>query len=98
LTVELNEPLREVLSILRRAYPTGLPLEDYFPLLVVLQEDMSEAALSSVVAALTGGEAIVIGNDAAAAVSVKQPQESEVERVRHHLTLNGWEPELPPET
>jgi hypothetical protein len=37
----LPEHLLESLSILRRAYPEGVPSEDYYALLLVLQEDMA---------------------------------------------------------
>ncbi|TMK50808.1 MAG: DUF3349 domain-containing protein [Actinobacteria bacterium] len=67
-------PLVEVLGILRRAYPDEFPKEDYYPLLAVLQTDMSEENLSNVVAEFLDDETVVIANDAAKAASVSVPK------------------------
>jgi hypothetical protein len=50
-----------------------LPKTDYYPLLAVLQIDMSEENLSVVVAEFLDGETVVIANDAAKAASVLVP-------------------------
>ncbi|HEX9998836.1 MAG TPA: DUF3349 domain-containing protein, partial [Actinoplanes sp.] len=80
-------------AVLQRAYPGNVPSVDYYPLLVVLQEDMSARNLAAVVAELVDGETAVVDNDAAAAVSVRRPPPRDVERVRTHLLSNGWIPE-----
>jgi hypothetical protein len=46
----MDQALREVLEQLRRAYPRGVPADDYMALLAVLGEDMSEENVALVVA------------------------------------------------
>jgi hypothetical protein len=87
--MELAEPLRPVLALLRQAYPSGLPKEDYFPLLVVLQDLCSERNLAPVVAEFTGGEPVVVDNDAAAAQGYRKPARADVLRVRAALDAHG---------
>ena len=93
----LAEPLLELLVILRRAYPRGVPPEDYDALLLVLQGDMSAENLAAVVAELVDGDPVVVENDAAAAASVRRPSSEEVWRVQAHLTAHGWKPEIAPD-
>jgi hypothetical protein len=93
-TVKLPAPLMEILDILQRAYPDGLPRADYFPFLVVLQIDMNEENLSRVVAEFLDDETVVIANDAVKAASGSVPRPEEVARVRIRLEAAGWEPEL----
>ena len=45
--MELAEPLRPVLALLQRAYPEGVPRQDYWALLVVLGDLMSERNLAA---------------------------------------------------
>jgi hypothetical protein len=92
--VRLPPALMEVLNLLQRAYPDGFPKADYFPLLAVLQTDMSEENLSNVVAEFLDDETVVIANDAAKAASLSIPRPEEVRRVRGRLEAAGWRPEL----
>ena len=87
--MELPEPLRPVLALLRRAYPDGLPRQDYFPLLVALGDSLSERNLARVVAEFIDGETVVVDNDAAAAHSIRPPARSDVTRVRALLDGHG---------
>jgi hypothetical protein len=87
--VELAEPLRPVLAILRQAYPDGLAQEDYRPLLVVLGDVMCDENLALVVAEFTGGEPVVADNDAAAAQGYRKPARADVMRVRAALNAHG---------
>ena len=86
---ELPDHLRDVVEDLRRAYPDGVPDEDYLPLLAVLATDFSEEGLSMAVAHLTGRHPIDIVNDAAAAQSIRKPSASHAARVRDHLIRSG---------
>lgn len=87
--MELAEPLRPVLAILRQAYPDGLPRQDYFPLLVVLGDLLSERNLAQVVAEFIDGETVVVDNDAAAAHDYRKPARHDVVRVRAALDAHG---------
>jgi hypothetical protein len=88
--MRIDEALEEPLAILRRAYPAGVPDEDYLPLLAELSEDMSEETVSIVVAELIDGERVVVANDAAAAQSVRVPDRDARHRVRARLAAAGW--------
>ena len=88
---EPPDHLRDVVEDLRRAYPDGVPDEDYLPLLAVLATDFSEEGLSMAVAHLTGRHPIDIVNDAAAAQSIRKPSASHAARVREHLIRSGYE-------
>jgi len=74
----------------RRAYPRGVPEQDYAPLLVILQEHLSERNLSAVVAELIDGETVVVANDAAAVMGDRRPRPDDVERVKTFLEAHGW--------
>src|ERR1700704_1315813 len=75
--MRLPVPLTAVLDMLRRAYQDGLPKADYYPLLAVLQIDMSEENLSHVVAEFLDDETVVVANDAAKAASLFVPSPEE---------------------
>jgi hypothetical protein len=92
--MSVSDHLAPLLALLRAAYPHDVPAEDYMPLLVVLQADMSERNLAEVVGALTGRDPATVANDAAASVSREKPNPEEVSRVRRILEQVGWEPEL----
>jgi hypothetical protein len=81
------------LDLLRAAYPEGVPDEDYLPLLVVLNPDLSARNLAAVIAELIDGEAVVVDNDAAAAAGSRRPPAKDVQRVRDHLMAFGYQPE-----
>jgi hypothetical protein len=86
----MDQALHEVLEHLRRAYPSGVPEDDYMALLAVLGEDMSEENPAIVVAELIDGETVVVANDAAAAQSVRAPRPAARARVRSALESVGW--------
>ena len=87
--MELAEPLRPVLAILRQAYPAGLPQQDYLPLLVVLGDLLCDRNLALVVAEFIDGETVVVDNDAAAAHDFRKPARHDVTRVRAALDAHG---------
>jgi hypothetical protein len=89
--------LDEAFELLRRAYPSGVPAADYESLLLVAAEELSEGNLGIVIAELTGGDPVVVVNDAAATHSVRRPGEVDLQRVRTHLAANGWPQALSPE-
>lgn len=91
----IPDHLAPVLAVLRRAYPAGVPTEDYLPLLALLQIYMSYENLAIVVSELVDDERVVVENDAAKASSSRRPSIDEVERIRRHLVDSGWTPDLP---
>ena len=91
----LPSHLEPDLTTLRRAYPDGVPATDYLPLLVVLGRQFSARHLAALVAELTGGDPVVVDNDAAAAAGYRRPSCVEIERVRRHLLAHGHEEDAP---
>jgi hypothetical protein len=89
----MNEALWGILDQLRRAYPRGVPQDDYMALLAVLGDDMSEENVAIVVAEVIDGEIAVVANDAAAALSVRAPGPAGKARVEALLESAGWHPE-----
>lgn len=82
----------EPADVLRRAYPGGLPAEDYLPLLAAVEADLGgdRNALSIIVAtAFPDHNATRVFSDATRAGTVSQ---AEVERVRQRLLASGWTP------
>lgn len=88
--MRIDRALEEPMAVLRRAYPAGVPDDEYLPLLAELTEDMSEENVSIVVAELVEGERVVVANDAAAAQSISRPSRGARERVRARLAEAGW--------
>jgi hypothetical protein len=87
--MELAEPLRPVLALLRRAYLDGVPRQGYPAMLVVLGDLLCEGNLALVVAEFIDGETVVVDNDAAAAHSDSPPARHDVTRVRAALDAHG---------
>ena len=87
--MELAEPLRPVLALLQRAYPDGVPRQDYPALLAVLGDLLCDGNLAEVVAEFIDGQMVVVANDAAAAHSVSPPERHDVTRVRAVLDAHG---------
>lgn len=81
--------LKPELAALRRAYPAGVPPDDYLPLLAVLREELSARNLALVVGELTGKEPGVVQNAAAAAMSVRRVDAAEIHRVKHLIGTSG---------
>lgn len=80
----------EPAAVLRRAYPGGLPAEDYLPLLAALDADLGRNALAIIVTtAFTGHDATRVFFDARQAGTVSK---TDVERIRQRLLANGWTP------
>ena len=77
--------------MLQLAYPAGLPAGDYFAVLSLLYEHMSNRCLAEAVALTFGREYIVVWNDVAKAVTTHVPKPETMERVRDRLRLAGYD-------
>ena len=87
----IPEHLASTHRMLQSAYPAGLPEADYFALLVLLSEQMCEENLAAVVALAFSREQLVVGNDAAKAVTTHEPNAKDLDRVRSRLRLAGYD-------
>jgi hypothetical protein len=77
--------------MLRAAYPSELPDADYFAVIVLLHDHMSERNLAETIALTFGRERIVVWNDVGRAVTTAAPSPEAVERVRARLVSAGYD-------
>lgn len=82
--------LQPALLVLRRAFPDGVPAEEYKPLLVVLSDGFSERQLARLVAEFTGRDRFVVDNEHAAVRSHDRQDSAVVQRVRQRLNDAGY--------
>ena len=85
------EALQTTYTMIRCAYPTGIPADDYFPLLAILCKGMSFRGAAETIALCLGGEYVQYLNDAYAACSTKTPTEPEMQRVKMLLIPCGYQ-------
>jgi hypothetical protein len=81
----IPEHLQSTYQMICRAYPDGIPRNEYFPLLAVLAEHMSEECLSDVIGFLPGFDPIVVTNDVAKVLSTDRPAFGDMERIKERL-------------
>lgn len=87
-----------VVRWLRAGYPTGLPEQDFVPLLALLRRRLSDEEVAEVAARLAaeGGLAtsrVDVGT-AIAGVTSELPSDADIERVRLSLAEHGWPEEF----
>lgn len=85
------DELRSTYTMIRCAFPAGIPQDAYSPLLAVLGEQMSFRGTATVVAFVQGGNYIQYLNDAYAALSHNGPDAVAVERVKQALVPCGYQ-------
>jgi hypothetical protein len=91
---QLPPYLRSTQEMLRRAYPEGIPEDDYLPLLALLHAHMSFRTLARVMADATGRAYETVYQDVLGAASPHQPGKPpliDLERVRLRLQPHGFE-------
>lgn len=87
----LPEYLMSTLELLRRGYPTGIPDDEYLPLLSVLGPHMSDRTLAQVVAEFTGKPFGVVQNDVYGISGREAPVDDSLARRRLLLVgLEAW--------
>jgi hypothetical protein len=93
--VSMPGRLRPLLDVLRRAYPKGVPQDDYAALLDFLQWFMSERSLATIVAAVIDGDPAAVASESAVLAALPadglKGTDNAVWRVRHRLEASGWD-------
>lgn len=83
-----------VVDWLRSGYPTGLPAQDFVPLLALLRRRLTDGEVAQVAHDLESAGAVpadrVDVGAAIAKVTAELPSEEDVERVRAYLQAQGW--------
>ena len=86
----LPQPLWSAARMLRSAFPDGIPLMAYFPVLALLYEHFSDRHLADLMAHATGKDAARVLNDMHACAG-SQPDDAAIRAVRERLDRHGWQ-------
>jgi hypothetical protein len=91
--VDVGEHLRSTLRLLQESFPDGLTRgsEDYFAVLAVLHEELSDRNLADAITAFTGGDWGVILNDVWGVVTTNDLSRELRERVLARLREHGYD-------
>jgi hypothetical protein len=91
--------ITRVVQWLRAGYPTGLPEQDFVPLIALLRRRLTEAEVTAV-----GSQLVATGQLTASRVDVgtaiarvtsELPSDNDVDRVRRYLIEHGWPEDFP---
>ncbi|MEO9325266.1 DUF3349 domain-containing protein [Nocardioides sp. C4-1] len=88
--------LGRIVAWLREGYPTGVPAQDYVPLLALLRRRLSDEEVAEIARELVAQRMVPPDLvDADIAVSITQvtdqlPSPDDVDRVRDHLAFRGF--------
>ncbi|MFE4968449.1 hypothetical protein [Streptomyces sp. NPDC056660] len=86
---EDNPELADVVRELVEIFPGGVD-DDYYPLLVILSDVLSERNLGVAVHAAFGLDPYVARNEAADACAGNRPSRRRIEDLRGRMTAKGW--------
>ncbi|KQQ05964.1 MULTISPECIES: DUF3349 domain-containing protein [unclassified Rathayibacter] len=84
-----------VVRWLRAGYPTGLPEQDFVPLLALLRRRLTDAEVTEVGSQLAADASRVDVGAAIARVTSELPSDEDIERVRGYLAAHGWPEDFP---
>jgi hypothetical protein len=83
-----------VVDWLRKGYPTGLPIQDFVPLVALLRRRLTDAEVSRVSRDLIEDGTLPIDRvdlgTAVSKVTSEMPSDEDIERVRSYLNEHGW--------
>ena len=91
--------ITRVVRWLRAGYPTGLPEQDFVPLIALLRRRLTDAEVTAV-----GSQLVAAGDlpasrvdvgSAIARVTSQLPSDDDVDRVRRYLVKHGWPEDFP---
>ncbi len=93
-TVDRTGLVTRVVDWLRAGYPSGLPTQDYIPLIALLRRRLTDDEVAQVSRDLIEDGTLPVDRvDVGAAivkVTSEMPSEQDIERVRAALTEHGW--------
>lgn len=90
---ERENLLGRIVGWLRAGYPSGLPENDFIPLVALLRRRLSDAEVVAVGQGLLADGTLPDRIDVATAiaqVTAELPAETDIERVRTYLVAHGW--------
>lgn len=88
---EINFHLKATLNLIRCAFPDGIDVESYFPLLALLEEEMSDRSLAETIAYCTKKDYSEVLNDIYAVKSTSIPSDEAINIVKSRLLACGYD-------
>ena len=83
--------LKSTCELIDRAFPDGVDTESYFPLLALLESEMSDRNLAETIAYFTKRDYEEVLNDTYAVKSLSIPSAEAIDRVKTRLIACGYE-------
>ncbi|NWL90476.1 DUF3349 domain-containing protein [Paenibacillus sp. 79R4] len=83
--------LESTYKMLKHAFPNGIGNDDYFPLMSLLYEYMSDRNLAEVISSITGKDIAITLNDIQKSVSVNLSSDEVIQNIRKKLLPYGFE-------
>lgn len=83
--------LESTYKMLKNAFPNGIGNDDYFPLMSLLYEYMSDRNLAEVISSITGKDIAITLNDIQKSVSVNLSSDEVIKNIRKKLLPYGFE-------
>ncbi len=87
---ELPDYLINTYKLLKQAFPAGIKVEEYFPLLAALYDNMSDRNLAKTVAYFTNKDYGQVLNDVYRVASSQKPDATAVEQIKQQLLPHGY--------
>ena len=88
--VVIENYLLSTCKLIERAFPNGVKHEDYFPLLALLYDEMSDRNLAEVMARCTGKDYYLVLNDVYAVGSTEVRDAEAIAKLKEHLLGCGY--------
>ncbi|MEG3848973.1 DUF3349 domain-containing protein [Microcoleus sp. herbarium19] len=92
--MKIKVPIASYLSstykLIQRAFPDGIKEEDYFPLLALLYDEISDRNLAEVMAHSTGKDYSIVLNDVYSVGSTYAPDAKAIAKLKKHLLGCGY--------
>ena len=86
----MNELLTRIVEWIRAGYPEGVPGPDRVPLFALLKRRLTDDEVAAVAAELISSAPDGDIGALIAQITHEPPSDEEIERVKDHLTLQGW--------
>lgn len=77
-------------TMLSKAFPTGIGEEEYYPLLALLYEHLTDRNLAEVIVLVTGKDSTVALSDVHRSVTTNRPGQESLDLVKGKLLPHGY--------
>ncbi|MFB0840764.1 DUF3349 domain-containing protein [Paenibacillus oleatilyticus] len=87
----IPEHLERTCTMLNKAFPAGIGKEEYYPLLALLYEHLTDRNLAEVIVIVTGKDSAAAHNDVHRSVTTNRPGQESLDLVIEKLMPHGYE-------